>query len=735
MAQAQSYDDHLLEKFCAQLLEALPFADAVAIQGLAGQLACQLPATLAGSISDWTASTELPNAARLYRYARSSEETALAFECPLRLSDDSQAYGRLLIRMTGEDAAHYKPVLEQATPIIDCISRHFAIAQELSSVRRISKQSQNDMQYLTQVDQILCASNSDSVVGDMLASCANYLNCTLVALLVPGRQLRAVWPPEQNGDDYRKTPVLAALAKLHAKTAENRTVVISNDPNLSRMLETSAGRGTQTIGSPLTDSLSRVSGTLILAREEPFSRDDLRMMRALCVKISAFFAAAGNTVSPNADRRGLIDRVDADIKIDPHTSRAILYIDIDQLHIVNDRYGHDVGDALIAAVGNTLEKNTQPRDLLANLSGDLWGLYLNVAAEAQARVRAEALLREVSECPLSTANGAVKTSVSIGVAMIPENAKNGSQAISIAEVASRSAKARGTGQYVVFKDQDASIMQRHSDLSQIGGLQSALIEDRFVLHAQEIRSLRTNESARKFELLTRMLDIKGNLVAPQKFLSAAERYQMMPAVDRWVINKALEQLSSSDNLLEINLSGFNINVSGQSIAEPGFTQFVVDSVLNSGLSPDSLCFELTESAAVRQIDTALRFISEVRAIGCRIALDDFGTGYCSFAYLQDLPVDFLKVDGMFVRDICSNDLSATIVASVARIAEVMHASTVAEYVENDMIATKLKELGIDYAQGFGIGRPEPLSDVLDRMVSPLELGLTGALDLTRAALP
>jgi Amt family ammonium transporter len=199
----------------------------------------------------------------------------------------------------------------------------------------------------------------------------------------------------------------------------------------------------------------------------------------------------------------------------------------------------------------------------------------------------------------------------------------------------------------------------------------------------------------------------------------------MPALDRWVIGHALKQLSEAENMLEINLSSFGINVSGQSIADEGFSEFVVSSVQESGLSPDSICFEITESAAVKRIEHALRFINDVRKIGCSVALDDFGTGYCSFSYLQDIPVDFLKIDGMFVTNITHNPLSEAIVQAVVGIAKVKGAATIAEYVEDAAIATRAKELGVDFGQGFGIGRPEPLADVLGRMVSPLDVGLTG----------
>ena len=523
--------------------------------------------------------------------------------------------------------------------------------------------------------------------------------------------------------------MIRAAGKLFASARDSRKVIVSSDPELASLLNTSQGAGRQILCSPIADPQSRINGVLILARENQFSRDDVRLARAICVKISGSLTPGKKTNSGPLDRRTVIERMDSDIKRAPDAERAFLFVDIDRLHIINDRFGHVVGDEVISTVTGILSGIARSPDAVASLSGDLIGLYLDTATEAQAVDAAKKVLHAVMTAAVTAVHKSMDLSVSIGIALIPKHAATGSQAVNIAEVACQSAKSRGTGQYVLFQNLDASIMQRHADLSEIGNLQSALIEDRFVVFAQKIRSLQSDEPARKFELLTRMLDKAGNLVPPQNFLSAAERYQMMPALDRWVIAHALKQLSEAENMLEMNLSSFGINVSGQSIADEGFSEFVVSSVQESGLSPDSICFEITESAAVKSIEQALKFINDVRDIGCSVALDDFGTGYCSFSYLQDIPVDFLKIDGTFVTNIADNPLSEAIVQAVVGIARVKGVATIAEYVEDAVIAARVRELGVDFGQGFDIGRPEPLADVLGRMVSPLDVGLTSTIQI------
>ena len=189
----------------------------------------------------------------------------------------------------------------------------------------------------------------------------------------------------------------------------------------------------------------------------------------------------------------------------------------------------------------------------------------------------------------------------------------------------------------------------------------------------------------------------------------------MPTLDRWVINNTLDLLSNADNMLEINLASFSINVSAQSLADDDFLDHVINRISESGLSPETLCFEITETAVVRNLDQAQRFIRKLRKLGCRFALDDFGTGHCSFAYLKDMSVQYIKIDGVFIRDIIDNPLSDAIVSSVIKIAKVMHACTVAEHVENDRVLQRMQQYDVDYVQGFAIGRPRPLTEVLAEM--------------------
>lgn len=717
----------LLYIFSMQMLDALRDSDAVVVQDVSGATVSIAPD--ANGSENWLPQAALANSRQTFRCRVDDGSERICYEIPLRTKSSSKPFGRLIIRFTSDDAEQHSADLKKVRAIINCISRHLTITTDLSSTQRVAGRNRADVQFLTALDKLVLGQDVNAGLTVMLDEVARHLDCTMAAVLAPQSKTKLFWPQDALENDNPKGSMIRAAGKLFANARDSRRVIVSSDPELASLLKTSQGNGRQILCSPIADSQSFVNGVLILARETQFSRDDVRLARAICVKISGSLAPAKTAKKGPLDRRSVIGRIDSDIKRAPNAERAFLFVDIDRLHIINDRFGHGVGDEVISTVTGIVSGIARSPDAVASLSGDLIGLYLDMANEAQAVVAATEILNAVRTARPPDVHKPMDLSVSIGIALIPEHATTGSQAVNIAEVACKSAKSRGTGQYVLFQDLDASIMQRHTDLNEIGNLQSALIENRFVIFAQKIRSLQSEEPARKFELLTRMLDSAGNLVSPQHFLSAAERYQMMPALDRWVVAHALKQLSEAENLLEINLSSFSINVSGQSIADEGFNEFVVSSVQESGLSPDSICFEITESAAVKSIEQALKFINDVRDIGCSVALDDFGTGYCSFSYLQDIPVDFLKIDGTFVTNINDNPLSEAIVQAVVGIAKVKGAATIAEYVEDAAIATRVKELGVDFGQGFGIGRPEPLADVLDRMVSPLDVGLTSTIQI------
>jgi EAL domain-containing protein (putative c-di-GMP-specific phosphodiesterase class I) len=288
-------------------------------------------------------------------------------------------------------------------------------------------------------------------------------------------------------------------------------------------------------------------------------------------------------------------------------------------------------------------------------------------------------------------------------------------AFAAAETACKAANDRGRNRVEVFKEDDASIIRRFTDINTIGDLRAAISEGRLLLNAQPLAPLTNGQHLPHFEILLRMINSKGVTLGPDHFLSAAQRYQMMPEIDRWVVNQAIELLKPHAELLAENPVVFTINFSGQSLRDSGFTDYVANLIEQSGINPAALCFELTESATVGNLQQAEVLMRRLRKLGCGIALDDFGTGLSSLAYLRSLPITMLKIDGSFVRDVLKDPKTESMIQTVAQLARAMQLVTVAEYVETEEIRHRIAQLGVDYAQGFAIGRPMPLTDVLSEL--------------------
>jgi Amt family ammonium transporter len=390
----------------------------------------------------------------------------------------------------------------------------------------------------------------------------------------------------------------------------------------------------------------------------------------------------------------------------------VLYIDVDRMHVVNDNFGMHVGDELIGKVAEVLRKKARPGALAARIAGDRFAIFLPDCALDFAQQIGDMLRRQCSELTYARGEGTVQVSISVGVAELPDSQNSLAHGLASAELACKAAKDRGRDRVEIFQDADQSIMRRHTDVLVVQRLHEALAEDRFALFAQPILPLASEQTEPRFEFLLRMIAADGELLPPEKFLSAADRYQLLPAIDRWVVKNALAALATHKEALNGRGMRFSVNISGASIASDEFLEFMEKSIRESGVPPHALCFELTETSAVSNLGRADRLMQRLRMLGCNFALDDFGTGLSSLVYLKSLPVSVLKIDGAFVRDAASNQRTESMVRAIAQMARTMGMETVAEYVETDELRERMTALGVDFGQGFAIGRPVPIDDVL-----------------------
>jgi EAL domain-containing protein (putative c-di-GMP-specific phosphodiesterase class I) len=282
-------------------------------------------------------------------------------------------------------------------------------------------------------------------------------------------------------------------------------------------------------------------------------------------------------------------------------------------------------------------------------------------------------------------------------------------------MACEAAKDHGRDRIEVYDDQDLSIIRRHDDMQLVTQIQQALDGDEFELLAQPITSLKNDAARPRFEILLRMRDSDGNNIPTSALFSAAERYKLMPQIDRWVVSTSIAKLAENSELVDAKKVNFSINLSGQSLSDDDILKFIEEELKESGLAAEALCFEVTESAAVSNLKKAQAFIDALRVRGCKISLDDFGAGLSSFAYLKNFNVDTLKIDGSFIRDITDNRISESMVAAITQVAKVMELETVAEYVETEETRKLIAELGVDFAQGHAVGKPVPLAEALQQL--------------------
>ncbi|HUP92216.1 MAG TPA: EAL domain-containing protein [Solimonas sp.] len=386
---------------------------------------------------------------------------------------------------------------------------------------------------------------------------------------------------------------------------------------------------------------------------------------------------------------------------------ALLYFEIDQFKLINDGYGHEAGDRLLSELAELLRHQVREADLLGRLGGDEYGVLMEEATVEAAVHTAERILGSVADFRFRWRDSEHRVTFSAGIVPFDGRQEGLSEVMAAADAACQSAKSHGRNRVEVFSADDQDLLRLRGELSWGARILEALEADRFDLFYQRIVPLAGLNGVARSEILLRVIDPgSGARLTPGVFVSAAERYGLMPMVDRYVIGRVLRELERHRIATPERRDVVCVNVSGASLGEEGLARFIREQLVSSGVAPTRLCFEITETAAIRNISRALGFISEMRGMGCAVALDDFGSGMSSFGYLKSFNVDYLKIDGSFIRDMAHNPLDRATAEAINRVAQVKGLRTIAECVENEETLCSLRELGVDYAQGFHLHRPE-----------------------------
>ncbi|VAX13811.1 diguanylate cyclase/phosphodiesterase (GGDEF & EAL domains) with PAS/PAC sensor(s) [hydrothermal vent metagenome] len=399
---------------------------------------------------------------------------------------------------------------------------------------------------------------------------------------------------------------------------------------------------------------------------------------------------------------------------------ALLYLDLDQFKVVNDTCGHSAGDELLKQLSALLHARIRGRDTLARLGGDEFCVLMENCSLKQAIIIAGDLHQLVNDFRFVWNDEFFNIGVSIGVVAINKTGMTANDILSAADLACYAAKDEGRNCVRVYKNEDVSMRKRRKEMDWANRIDSALKNNHFLLYQQLIISLNSTNSSH-CEYLLRLKD-KKRIVYPGTFIPAAERYQRMSLIDRWVLDTSFSYLSRFKNNSRDKNSIISINLSRQSLNEDSLFDFVQTLFSKYELPAKSICFEITETAAIANFRTAINFINRVKELGCLIALDDFGCGLSSFSYLKSLDIDFLKIDGSFIRNMEKNPIDRVIVEAITNIAHIAGFKTIAEYVETQKTIDILKDIGIDYAQGYAIQKPQPLSEEIHRPIQKISSG-------------
>jgi diguanylate cyclase (GGDEF)-like protein len=601
-------------------------------------------------------------------------------------------------------------------PAIECLRRELLARDEILNLQSSMLEQDNDLEMLLSVTGGGPDGGAErDDLKSVVASATEHLKAGLSALIVPEKGIALVQVSRDSPIGTSMLPKahrhLLSMAQVRRQaTIVNRMVLpLGESPVAYRVL-----------ACPIARPDGRAMGVLALFRAESapeFTAHHGRVTELLARRVASIVTNSYDAQTGLLTRPAFEQRVRATLEDEriAHTMLrpwSALFIDINRLHVINDNYGMHMGDRVIAQLGELIRTRLPPGGAIAaRISGDRFAILLPASLEDAAKF-AESLRTGAEEVGRLFGDGKMQVSVSIGVASVNANSTELVHAFAAAETACKAANDRGRNRVEVYQETDESIVRRFTDINLITDLRGAIAENRFELNAQLIVPLGAYRGPPHFEVLLRMVGEKGEVVGPDHFMSAAHRYQLMPALDRWVIARAIEMLKPHAEVLAASEIIFNINFSGQSLQDSDFTDYVVKLVEGSGLNPGSLCFELTESAAIGNLARAEPLMRRLRHLGCHIALDDFGTGLSSLAYLRTLPIDLLKIDGSFVRDVLKDSRAESMVQTIAQLAHSMSLITVAEYVETEEILSRITSLGVDYGQGFAIGRPLSLSDVV-----------------------
>lgn len=633
----------------------------------------------------------------------------------LMLPGGGNLIGGLLVAVPGSADDGHGVNMKMLEAIVSSVCNDLALNDELDSMagELTERYEELNLVYHTE-DQVNYFAEGQNALAKLVANCCDYLNVGLAALVLRDKGVTLIEKNASQSIDDVSNVIKRLKGEVYEHVLEGKGALVINDVSAQEAYRAWLGMPYKALICPILDKSGAVDGVLAIINEynrPNFSNGDRNLLSVMARKAAKIIQVNYDALTGLMNREGFAYFVEKALKETrfKETEHAVIHLNVDKLHVINDTISHAAGDAVIKSIARHLRDSVRDSDIVARLGGNDIGVLLQNCATGESENVANKLREDISELLIPWEGDTLTVTASLGSAPVEPSADSANAVLAAAELACQAAKEAGKNRVQAYDYGNTQLIRRQQEMESIGHIQKALRDDRFILYGQLIKPL-SAEGPWHLEVLLRMQDEAGKPLGPDRFLTAAERYHLMPAIDRWVVRNTLKLCASHWSKIRGALDSVSINLSGQSLGDPDFMGFLEGALDDAEVPLANLCFEITETAAIANLARAEQIIAALKSRGCRFSLDDFGSGLSSFGYLRALPVDYLKIDGSIVKEIAHDDVSSSMVAAIHQIATVMGLKTIAEFVEDEAIESALREIGIDYAQGYGVARPIPLSE-------------------------
>ena len=562
-------------------------------------------------------------------------------------------------------------------------------------------------------------SECEQALRDLVSNCGPHLEAIMAAIILPQQNLVISHAPETESPEEVDQLLQFLEQEVCPWVTANRRQLVINDSKQSLHATAAPNLQGKLMACPVLNELGSAYGIISvigLDTRPDFTTGDRRLLEVVATRAEKILQLSFDPLTGLMNRNEFIRTLHRSMAA-AHSRGSqfcLLVMEINHLRIVNDAFGYHAGDALLMYVAGVLRTQfKKDRETVARIGGAHFAVLIPNSSTDGGQLVAKTLAKAIASKPFCWRESRRNITVSIGLASMDRQTQRAKSILYAAEIACEVAGDFSTNRISVYDDGDPLFLEKREDMRWVGLIQDALANDQFALYCQNIKPASgADPDGFSNEILLRLRNESGDICTPGHFMPAAERFYLMPEIDRWVVTKLFRFLSTAGKEIRARRQLWSINLSGQTLSDDGFLGFVTDELQTYGIPPEQICFEVTETAAVTHIDRAQRLIHSLRAIGCRFSLDDFGSGLSSFGYLKSLRVDYIKIDGSFVRDVLHDKTSEAVISSIIHLGRKLGIQLTAEWVENDAIKEKVENLGVDYVQGFYASEPLEIGEWL-----------------------